>query len=192
MLATTAYPGWQQPQQQTLRYFVLGSLLVHILLLSAYLLLRSPPRGAPAAPVLSVDLQPAAPPPAAVKPETTTRIPPAANAKPQPAEKLKPATNRAQDIWQQGVDSARLLMQQPDFRQEYLAKPPLIPNYRNDLFVPPPLTTATVESHRNLATGETELVFRYPNGKAICVRTKAPDPSVQFDTGYWLVQSHCP
>ena len=162
--------------RKILGLFVLVSLLLHSALI--FILLRSHRSevSAPSELVLSVEL-------------TTRAVAPAQPlSKPPPRQDSKATKKQGIILWQQGLETARKLLQDPAFSSQIIDKTPRSKSDPNGLFAPGhKITNTEIESFYNPAFNEIVVVFRYANGKTICASMREPDPLEQFDEGVWRV-----
>jgi hypothetical protein len=178
---------YQTDRPPALGPFLLVSVLLHGILLIGYHMLRSPMATPPAASILSIRLSPMSATPQLAGPKDSQSKP---SARTSEQHKYDPPEGKKSDpdAWQQGMEGLQKLMQQPGFFDKFREKDSSIPNYRPDLFGSEErVTELTIDTYRRLATGEMDIVFRYPSGKKICVRAREPNPMDPFDFGSWEV-----
>ena len=92
------------------------------------------------------------------------------------------------DLWNKGINVLQQLMQQPEFLDQLYENENNPVKEKRNLFEQQKLVNrTTIESFKNLATGEIGVTFRYPSGKTICARIRQPNPLDNFDIGSWVV-----
>jgi len=99
-----------------------------------------------------------------------------------------PSKGQKGELWNKGIEALRKLMLQPEFLEQLYEKENFPTEQKSNLFDQKRLVTqTTIESFKNLASGEVGVTFRYPSGKTICARIRQPNPLDSFDIGSWLV-----